>query len=271
MILVNGVKTGMLDALDRGLAYGDGIFRTLLLRDGRVVAWARQYAKIVADCGRLDLPVPAQAALEADMACIAADTRDCVVKIIITRGSGVRGYAIAADLIESRTIAISSPMPLYPRDHVEHGIVARVCDLRLARQPALAGVKHLNRLENVLARREWNDAKIAEGILLDAANKVIGGTMSNLFMVRGNTLLTPDLSACGICGVTRERILAAGSRLDLKTEIGEFELKDLYSADAVMLCNSVIGVWQIRTLANRHWQPHSYVRMIRTLLEQDFD
>ncbi len=271
MILVNGAETSTLDALDRGLAYGDGIFRTLLLRGSKPVVWARQYAKIVADCGRLSLQAPSVSALEADLTHIAADAPDCVVKIIVTRGSGLRGYAITAGPAQTRTIVISSPVPTYPRNHTEQGIGARVCDLRLAQQPALAGIKHLNRLENVLARREWNDPQIAEGILLDAADKVIGGTMSNLFMVRGNTLLTPDLSASGICGVTRERILAAGPVLGLKTRMGEFELKDLYAADAVMVCNSVIGIWQIRALAHQHWQPHPYTRMIRTLLEQDID
>lgn len=271
MILVNGAETSMLDALDRGLAYGDGIFRTLLLRGSKPVAWARQYAKIAADCGRLGLQPPSPVALQADLTRIAADTPDCVVKIIVTRGSGLRGYAIAAGLAQPRTIAISSPLPVYPRSYAEQGICARVCDLRLARQPALAGIKHLNRLENVLARSEWNDPQIAEGILLDAADRVIGGTMSNLFMVRGNTLLTPDLSANGIHGVTRERILAAGPGLGLKTMQGAFELKDLYAADALLVCNSVIGIWQIRALAHQHWLPHPYTRMIRTRLEQDID
>lgn len=270
MILVNGEESSTLDALDRGLAYGDGIFRTFLLRDSKAVAWTRQYAKIVADCARLGLQAPSRAALEADLTRIAADAPDCVVKIIVTRGSGLRGYAIPG-LAQVRTVAISSPLPIYPHNHTEQGICARVCDLRLAQQPALAGIKHLNRLENVLARSEWNDPQIAEGILLDAADKVIGGTMSNLFMVCGNTLLTPRLSASGISGVTRERILAAAPELGLKTGIGEFELKDLYAADAVMLCNSVIGIWQIRALAHQHWQPHPYARMIRNLLEQDID
>lgn len=271
MILVNGIETGLLDARDRGLAYGDGIFRTLLLRDGKPKAWADQYAKIVTDCARLNLPAPKQAILETDLACIASDMPDCVVKIIVTRGSGLRGYAVAADMVESRTITISSSIPIYPRSHTEHGIIARVCDLRLGRQPALAGIKHLNRLENVLARSEWDDPEIAEGILLDIAGKVVGGTMSNLFIVRGNALLTPNLSACGVCGVTRERILALGPELGLKTGIDEFELKDLYAADALVLCNSVIGVWQIRTLAHQAWQLHPATQLIRTLLEADFD
>lgn len=270
MILVNGAETSTLDALDRGLAYGDGIFRTLLLRDSKAVAWTRQYAKIVADCARLGLQAPSQVVLEADLTRIAADSPDCVVKFIVTRGSGLRGYAVAASA-QVRTVAISSPVPIYPRSHTEQGISARVCDLRLAQQPALAGIKHLNRLENVLARREWNDPRIAEGILLDAADKVIGGTMSNLFMVCGNTLLTPDMSTSGISGVTRERMLAAAPTLGLKTRIGTFRLADLYAADAVLVCNSVIDVWQILALGERYWQPHPLIRVLRTRLEQDID
>lgn len=270
MILVNAIQTDTVDVLDRGLAYGDGIFRTLLLRDGKALAWKRQYAKIAADCLQLGLQAPLQAALEADLRHIAADTPDCVVKIIVTRGSGTRGYAVAGTQLP-RTITISSPLPAYPPAYVEQGIDVRVCDLRLAQQPALAGIKHLNRLENVLARSEWNDPQIAEGILLDGADNVIGGTMSNIFIVRNNTLLTPDLSASGIGGVTRERLLAAAPALGLKTRIGTFRLADVYEADAVLVCNSVIGVWQIRALGQYYWQAHPLIRVLRTRLEQDID
>jgi aminodeoxychorismate lyase apoprotein (EC 4.1.3.38) len=93
-------------------------------------------------------------------------------------------------------------------------VKVRVCQLRLSRQPALAGIKHLNRLENVLARSEWQDPDIMEGLLLDDTGCVIGGTMTNLLAVRGRRLFTPDLSTSGIAGVTRERILAIAVELD---------------------------------------------------------
>lgn len=270
MILVDGTPTDVLDARDRGLAYGDGIFRTLRLRDGKALAWKRHYAKIVEDCSRLGLQVPLAAALNADVSKIAADTPDCVVKIIVTRGSGSRGYAMTS-LQSSRILTMSSITPVYPQTYLSQGVDVRICDLRLAHQPALAGIKHLNRLENVLARREWNDPQIAEGILLDGADHVISGTMSNLFLVRNNALSTPALSESGICGVTRERILNAASALGLGTHIERFKLNDLYAADAVLVCNSVIGIWQVRTLGERSWQPHPLIHILRTRLDHDID
>lgn len=270
MILVDGIRTDTLDALDRGLAYGDGIFRTMLMRDGKTQAWKHHYAKIAADCQRLALQVPHRPGLDADLEHIAADTPDCVIKMIVTRGTGSRGYAIAGAQI-SRTITISGPLPVYPHAYFVQGIQARVCDLRLASQPALAGIKHLNRLENVLARREWDDTQIAEGILLDGEDNVIGGTMSNLFMVRNNTLLTPDLSSSGIRGVTRERILNAASALNIITRIRRFKLNDLYTADAIFLCNSLIGIWQVHALQEYCWQAHPLTGILRTRLDQDID
>lgn len=270
MILVNGAQSTALNPQDRGLAYGDGVFRTLLLRSGKPVAWLRHYAKIANDCARLALPCPAREILAADLAGIAAEAPDCVVKIIVTRGAGQRGYAPPVPADTTR-IVTASPLPAYPASYREEGIVARVCRLRLAQQPALAGVKHLNRLENVLARGEWDDPAIAEGILLDQAGWVIGGTMSNLFMVQGDSLVTPDLSASGVAGVTRERILALAPRLGLQAEVRVFGLNELLAADEVMVCNSVIGVWRVRQMGTRHWSGARLATALRELLEEAID
>jgi len=150
-------------------------------------------------------------------------------------------------------------------------VAVRVCQLRLARQPLLAGIKHLNRLENVLARGEWQDPDIMEGLLLDESGHVIGGTMTNLFALRGRELFTPDLSNSGIAGVTRERILAFAVNLGLSINISQLSLSDLFESDEVMLCNSVIGVWQVRELAGNLWPRGQYVAVFRSLLETDSD
>ncbi len=270
MILVDGKPTDCVSALDRGLAYGDGVFRTLVLRAGKAVAWPLHYATLTADCARLNLWCPAEQMLCADLAQIAAQAPDCVVKIIVTRGVGQRGYTPPVNPVGVRIVS-SSALPTYPQAYHDDGIVARVCDLRLARQPALAGIKHLNRLENVLARSEWQDADIAEGILLDTQDQVIGGCMSNLFIRQGNTLLTPALTHSGIAGVTRARLLALAPQLNLRVQVRALTLPTLLGADEVMLCNSVIGVWRVRQLGDTHWTGTQHTPALRTLLEQNID
>ena len=112
---------------------------------------------------------------------------------------------------------------------------------------------------------------IMEGLLLDETGYVIGGTMTNLLALRGRVLYTPDLSSSGIAGVTRERILAYALGLGLSIKITQLSLSDLFEADEVMLCNSVIGVWQVRELRHKQWQKGQYVALFRSLLEADDD
>ncbi|MEQ1669070.1 MAG: aminodeoxychorismate lyase, partial [Sulfuriferula sp.] len=217
MMLVNGDISAQLAANDRGLSYGDGVFRTMLMRAGNINNWSMHYAKLAKDCMQLALTCPDKSLFENDILYLSAQ-QDGVIKLTVTRGVGARGYAPTAGAPVTR-ISTWSALPAHPQHARDTGIRARWCQLRLGRQPLLAGIKHLNRLENVLARAEWQDTDILEGLLLDEAGHVIGGTMSNLFIIKGRQLYTPDLTACGIAGVTRDRILAGAGSLGLTASI----------------------------------------------------
>ncbi len=270
MMLVNGQFSECIDGADRGLAYGDGVFRTLLFRQGNPVHWRQHYAKLAGDCARLGIVCPDESVLRQDMAHTAQAEPDGVVKLIVTRGTGLRGYALSSCLSPNRLV-MRSALPAYPAQYVSEGVVARVCELRLACQPRLAGIKHLNRLEQVLARAEWQDPMIAEGLMLDMDHRVVGGTMSNLFLVRGRTLITPAIESCGVAGVTRARILSRAAGLDMSVAVRAVSLDEVLQADEVMLCNSVFGVWQVRELMGRSWRAGSMVSLLRIVLAQEDD
>lgn len=270
MTLVNGLELETIPVRDRGLAYGDGVFRTLTIRKGRLQYWERHYAKLSADCARLALAVPDEALLRRECQLVSYVPPDCVVKIIVTRGEGARGYAISEQTHPTR-IVMHSALPCYPSENQDVGIKVRLCGIRLAEQPILAGIKHLNRLENVLARAEWNDPWIAEGLLLDPYGNVIEGVMSNLFLVRRGVLITPDLSRCGVAGVTRERILDWAQQVGIATEIRAVPFDELLDADECLVCNSLIGVWQVRELENRRWGSGVLTPQIREFLAKDHD
>ncbi len=253
MNLVNGIAGAAVSVRDRGLAYGDGVFRTFRLHAGMPVLWQRQYAKLAHDCAALRIVCPAAAVFEQDLALIAGNAPDCVVKIIVTRGNSARGYALPAETMPTRVV-MSSALPQYPSRYQEHGVRVHLCHIRLALQSKLAGIKHLNRLENVLARAEWSDAEIAEGLMCDADDNVIGGTMSNLFISSGGGLVTPLLTRCGVSGVMRGLITDLAQKHNIPLQAANVSIDQLLAADEVFVVNSVIGLWPVAALDRRTWK-----------------
>ncbi len=269
MILVNGQPADSVNARDRGLAYGDGVFRTLRSQSGQPVWWADHFAKLDSDCAALALARPDEARLRAEV-CQVAEAGEGVVKIIITRGASERGYASTGAHAGTR-IVMSSPLPPHARPKVAAAIHACWCTLRLARQPRLAGVKHLNRLENVLARAEWHDPEIDEGVLCDDTGALISGVMSNLFWVSQGELYTPDLSECGVAGVTRARLLRAAARLGIRCHIGRWLPDAILAADEVMICNSVIGARRVARLDDVTWSSAGWTTTLNNALYEETD
>ena len=264
MSLVNGIPSDCLPVEDRGLAYGDGVFRTLRVQDGQPVWWRDHYAKLVGDAAALNLPCP-EAAILLDEIFLLAEGRDGVVKLVLTRGGGPRGYAPPADPRVTRIVIFSPPPENAPGQRVED-INVRWCTLRLGRQSRLAGIKHLNRLENVLARAEWRDPAIHEGLLCDDTGAVISGIMGNLFIVSQGTLTTPDLVQSGVAGVARARILRAAGERGMTVGVTRIEAQDVLSADAVMLCNSVQGMRRVARLETRTWPSSGWADTLNTWL-----
>ncbi|MGA0115051.1 MAG: aminodeoxychorismate lyase [Burkholderiales bacterium] len=266
MILVDGLPSAVVQADDRGLAYGDGVFRTLAMRNGIAELWPRHYVKLAADCRALEITPPQEADLQRDLAQVATHARDCALRITVTRGSGGHGYALP-NTVKPRRVVTVSPLPQYPGSPAVQGVRLRYCDMRLALQPRLAGIKHLNRLENVLARAEWNDPAIAEGLLLDTADRVIEGSRSNLFLVEGQGLATPDLSQCGVAGITRDLVIEAAQKNGMQCEVTTVSTARLEAAHEIFLVNSLIGVWPVAALGWRRWTDFAVSARVRKWLD----
>lgn len=243
-MLIDGRAADTVSALDRGLAYGDGVYRTVELIHGAPRLWRWQWARLVADCARLGLPCPAEALVLAELAEAAAGLERAVGKITVTRGLGQRGYAIPLDPTPTRIVAAGA-WAGYPAERYTAGVTLRRCDLVLSRQPLLAGVKHLNRLENVLARSEWSDPAVHEGLLFDEDGHVVEATMSNVFVLKGGVLATPRLDAAGVAGALRAWLIDTAPSLGLAVVETDLAEADLVAADALLLSNSLIGVWPV--------------------------
>jgi 4-amino-4-deoxychorismate lyase len=276
--LINGSLNQSISPFDRGFAYGDGVFRTMVMRNGLPDFWHMHYQKLVADCGAIGIVCPSAELLMSDLQQLFSVDEIAVAKIIVTRGEGNRGYTPPAITAPTRVV-IKTSMPDYPEEYFSAGVHLCICDTRLANQAKLAGVKHLNRLENVLARMEWQDANIAngivEGILLDNEANVIECTSANIFARFGDTLMTPALTQCGIAGITRQRILDIAHTLSLKPIIEVFNLNKLYQADEMIVCSSLYGAWQVQSIQDltsviqKSWSVGSLAVNIRAALKHD--
>ena len=266
LFLINGRSENTLSPLDRGLSYGDGIFRTIKIQKGVPENWSLHFNKLVEDCNVLGIVCPSAELLLTDIERLFSGKDSvAVAKIIITRGEGARGYAVPR-LAQPNRIIIKSAFPEYPSVNFDEGIQLHLCKLRLSHQPLLAGIKHLNRLENVMARMEWKDSVIADGVMLDEKGNVIECTVSNLFARYGKTLLTPDLSHCGVAGVTRRRILELAPKLNFRSRVAQITLNKLMQADEIIICNSLYGAWQVKTFNGQQFPNLGLANQLRNIL-----
>ena len=251
MILINGQPENRIEVTDRGLQYGDGLFETIAYRNGQLEYYPQHLSRLLEGCQRLKIgfSVAQQQSLTEEVHAVCRQlNNDAVIKIMVTRGSGGRGYRYQTDMQPSRIISTHA-MPIYPESH-QSGITVRFCHQRLANNPALAGIKHLNRLEQVLARNEWQDDSIVEGLMLDYQDQVIEGTMSNVFLVQNSQLSTADLSDSGIAGIMRQQLIKIADRLSIPLHITSLTINDLKSADEVFVCNSLIGIWPVTSITD---------------------
>ncbi len=250
MILINGVPGDSIPATDRGLLYGDGLFETIAVIAGAALNFDAHLSRLNLGCQRLGISVPGDNLLRHEASQVIGACPRGVLKIIFTRGGGGRGYRPDPELTPTRILMLQTA-PDYPEENRVGGIIAGICHTRVVDQPELAGIKHLNRLPHVLARNERGQAECSESLMLDIHGRVQTGSMSNLFLLRGNTLVSPPLATIGVAGTVRQAILKIAPELGWKIVLEEMVLEDLYAADEVFLSNSLIGIWPLRALAGR--------------------
>ena len=248
-VLVDGRAEGHIDPLDRGLQYGDGLFETIAIAGGRPRFLDWHLERLSEGARRLGIPAPAAAVLCTEIA-QAALASECVVKVLLTRGSGERGYRAPRNPAPRR-IVLGFDWPSSVVKAAEEGVRVGWCRTRLGRNPALAGLKHLNRLEQVLARSEWDDGAVDEGLMQDDRGLVISATQANLFARLDGRWVTPRLDQCGVAGVMRRAFrhwhAGRGGSVD-ECELG---MADVERASALVLTNALIGARPVRELAGR--------------------
>lgn len=248
---IDGQPATGLPVDDRGLAYGDGLFETIKVVRGKPQLLERHLQRLDEGCRRLAIPLNLPL-VRAELLAFCGELDTGVAKLTVTRGAGRRGYA-PPQPCSPRRLLLASSLPAYPVQNGQTGVCLFPCATRLAEQPLLAGLKHLNRLEQVLARAEWQDSACAEGLMRDSSGRVIEGVFSNLFIVRDGVLLTAALQRCGVAGVMRAELIERAQQLGVAVVVRDLTYEELLAADEVLLCNSLYGIWPVVALAGHTW------------------
>jgi 4-amino-4-deoxychorismate lyase len=246
-VWINGRQRTVLDCRDRGLQYGDGIFETMRVRRRRIRFLEFHLDRLCEGCRRLDIAGPQRLLLRRELARIAATRGEGILKLMVTRGSGSRGYRPSGRERCTRIIALH-PLPRRLIAEESRAVRLRVCATPLAVNARLAGLKTLNRLDCVLARAEWQDTRIWDGLMQDGDGNWVSGTMSNVFLRRGSVLMTPLLDRCGVAGVMRRWILERAAELRLRPVQRPIRWDDLKSAEEVFMSNAVVGIRAVRAI-----------------------
>lgn len=244
--LINGQADGVISPLDRGFQYGDGLFETIWVESGCVTFLSLHLARLNKGCERLGFPLPDVGVISDEITQLVSEYQNGVIKITLTRGIGKRGFLPPDEPNITRVISFNA---------CQHGITTsllsttlRLCETRLSKQPLLAGIKHLNQLERVLAKTELRGLDKAEGLMLDIDGAVIEGTMSNLFIVKADVLITPELNNCGVSGVVRNCLIQQAKADGMACEIAVLMPDEVLQADEVFMTNSLMPIRSVNQL-----------------------
>ena len=257
---------------DRAFQYGDGLFETIAIRSGEPRLWDYHLDRLTMGCERLQIALPDVRSLRRQLDHAVTQSGDipgcCAAKIVVSCGVSARGYGRETPTSARTYIGVFATMPV-ATELYRDGVETLVCDTRLALYSATAGLKTLNRLEQVLARSECIARSAFEGVTLDASERLICGTMSNVFIVSNQTIITPSLHRCGVEGVMRRHTIETLRANDIAVDIQDVNEDELYRSDEVFLTNSQFGILPVRRCGEKVWQHHPVTNKVMAMVAKN--
>jgi len=244
-VLINGEFEESISSLDRGFHYGDGLFETILVESNIPCFLDAHIQRLQKGCDVLGFPPVDVGIIKQEISQL-IDTAYGTIKLVVSRGVGERGFTPPANPVITRVLSFSGTNKGI-KESLGY-IDLMLCHTRLSRQPLLAGIKHLNQLERVLARREIGNTHQLEGLMLDDNERVIEGTMSNIFIVRKGVLKTPELAQSGVLGVIRQHLIQQTEQEGIECQVAELTVDDLKNADEIFMTNSLMPIRCVKQL-----------------------
>ncbi len=266
MLLINGETQTYLAANDRSVQFGDGCFTTARVVEGKVRFLSDHLARLTLGCQRLMIPWQDESVLVAEMQQLAQDQGNGVLKVIISRGAAGRGYSPLGCDRPVRVISTST-LPAHFAQWQQEGVSLALSPIPLGCNPYLAGIKHLNRLEQVLIRAHLDQMGAQEALVLDSEGWLTECCAANLFWRQGNAVFTPIIDRAGVAGTMRNHIIntLAGSRWS----VNEVRAKPDVLADAeeVLICNALLPLAPVRQAGEWHYTSRTLYSYLSPLCE----
>lgn len=269
MILVNGVETDYIRADDRGLLYGDGIFETIAVKNSVPLLLSSHLNRLSTSATKLSIRGIDIKAICDDVEQIISKTglTEAILRITLTRGSSIRGYASLSD--ESNIIISIVQFPTSVFEKRASGVDVIISDQRLYKNPNLAGIKHLNRLDQVLIANEAAKVNVDEAVVLSEYGFVVEGGKSNLFAVINDVIVTPVIADYGVAGIMRQQVMKSAKAAGYAVEERGINVEELKRARELFLTNSIIGIWPVRNLDGISIYQREYADSILELVKED--
>lgn len=268
-MLINAIESDSMSAMDRGLAYGDGLFTTMKVKYGQVQLWDFHLQRLQLGATRLFFPAIDWSLLTAEVLQVAktvAHEKQSVIKVIVTRGSGGRGYSTQECHAPLRIISTAT-YPAFYQQWQEQGIKLILCESQLGRNKQLAGLKTLNRLEQVLIKKELENKQALDGIVCDDQGYVIEACSANLFIYLDNGWKTPKLDKCGVAGVQRRHVMFLAKKSGINIVESDIHISALKRAKAICLSNALMGLVPVNQYQQHILEPE-LCRPLQSLIKQ---
>ncbi len=262
--LIDGNPSKNINPFDRGLSFGDGVFRTFLVSNGCPLNWDMQYEKLKVDADILKIKVPSKRNLLHDIKKLFSDDKTYICKVIITRGTSNQGYQYNKNIKSTRILLKINYKKINPKFYLS-GVKLKVCDTRVTQHDFYGGVKHLNRMDNILAKAELNTSYF-DGVMLDINGYVNECVSSNIFARYGKVILTPKQNNAGVSGVCKQIIIKNIKLLGFEFKHQNIKLAKLKKADEIIITNSIFGALFVNQIEEKKWKNNLFTSLIRDFI-----
>ena len=262
IVLIDGKIHDSLSVFNRNMQYGDGLFETCTARDNKILHWKEHFSRLNLGCRKLKIKNIEESIWIKDIkkALSLTSQKNCVIKLILSRGNSLRGYSYPDDILPVRVVIISELKKVkekksFSLDYAESGYHSN---------PILAGIKHCNRIEQILAR---STLKRDEAVMLDENQNIISVTQGNIYFIFGKRLVTPKLDRCGVIGSRRSLILDLAESLEMIVEQTNISKNEIKKADEVFISNSIIGIQSVSSIEDCQFPKSSITEQINKAFE----